>query len=160
MTVRHLAAALTQTRRRLAVEVEYEETSMKIRTQADIEKLEQVPVTERIRHVSVADLLRRIEDVTRRIEEDDGAVARQVLLGKGAGVLGRGDREPMLPSELPYRGDAVGDRAVTKSRCLGEDQHPRFLRVRRAGNRDRGNEGEREGNEESVHGPICSGVMV
>ena len=30
---------------------------MKIRTQADIEKLEQVPVTERIRHASVADLL-------------------------------------------------------------------------------------------------------
>ena len=42
---------------------------MKIRTQADMEKLEQVPVMERIRHASVADLLR---DSTR---EHSGRVA-------------------------------------------------------------------------------------
>src|SRR5260370_6154337 len=50
---------------------------MKIRTQADIEKLEQVPVTERIRHASVADLL---HDATR---ENAGRVAIRYLAGTG-----------------------------------------------------------------------------
>jgi fatty-acyl-CoA synthase len=50
---------------------------MKIRTQADIEKLEQVPMTERIRHASVADLLR---DATR---ENAGRVAIRYLAGTG-----------------------------------------------------------------------------
>jgi fatty-acyl-CoA synthase len=51
---------------------------MKIRTQADIEKLEQVPVTERIRHASVADLL---HDATR---EHSGRVAIRYLAGTGS----------------------------------------------------------------------------
>jgi fatty-acyl-CoA synthase len=50
---------------------------MKIRTQADIEKLEQVPVMERIRHASVADLLR---DSTR---EHSDRVAIRYLAGTG-----------------------------------------------------------------------------
>ncbi|HEX9524907.1 MAG TPA: AMP-binding protein, partial [Reyranella sp.] len=50
---------------------------MKIRTHADIEKLEQVPVTARIRHASVADLLR---DATR---ENAGRVAIRYLAGTG-----------------------------------------------------------------------------
>src|ERR1044072_9404376 len=56
-------------------------------------------------------LLRRIEDVTRGIQEDDGAVSRQVLLGKGAGILRRIHGKTVLLSELRYCGDAVGDRA-------------------------------------------------
>src|SRR3979411_734207 len=52
---------------------------MKIRTQADIEKLEQVPVTERIRHASVADLL---QDSAR---EHSGRVAIRYLAGTGPG---------------------------------------------------------------------------
>ncbi|HEY2611537.1 MAG TPA: AMP-binding protein, partial [Reyranella sp.] len=48
---------------------------MKIRTRADIEKLEQVPVTERIRHASVADLL---HDSAR---EHSGRVAIRYLAG-------------------------------------------------------------------------------
>src|SRR5256885_17155615 len=52
-------------------------------------------------------LLRRIEDVTRRIQEDDRAVSRQVLLGKDAGILRRIDCKPILLSELLYCDDAV-----------------------------------------------------
>src|SRR2546423_8375086 len=95
-------------------------------------------------------LLRRIEDVTRRIQEDDRAVSRQVLLRKDAGILRRIDCKPILLSELLYCGDAVGDRAVTKSRRLGEDEHARLLRVCRDGDRDRGEERERD--DESGHG--------
>ncbi len=50
---------------------------MKIRTQADIEELEQVPVAERIRHTSVADLLR---EATR---EHADRVAIRYLSGTG-----------------------------------------------------------------------------
>src|SRR5438874_1690263 len=63
---------------------------------------------------------------------------------------GRIDRKPILLSELLYCGDAVGDRAVTKSRRLGEDEHARLLRVCRDGDRDRGEERERD--DESGHG--------
>src|SRR5260370_6950535 len=52
---------------------------MKIRTQADIEKLEQVPVAGRIRHASVADLL---QDSAR---EHSGRVAIRYLAGTGPG---------------------------------------------------------------------------
>ncbi len=79
-----------------------------------------------------------------------GAVARQVFLREGAGVLRRVDRESILLAELPDCGDAVGDGAVRESGGLGKDEHARLLR--RCGDRDRGKEGEREGNEESVHG--------
>ena len=99
-------------------------------------------------------LLRRIQHVPRRTQEDDGAVARQVLLRKSAGVLSRVDRKPMLLSELAYGGDAVGSGVVTESGGLGKDEHVRLLRRcgDRGGDRDRGKDGEREGNEESVHG--------
>src|SRR5438132_1509037 len=93
-------------------------------------------------------LLRRIEDVTPRIQEDDRAVSRQVLFGKGAGILRRIDRKAILLSQLLYCGDAVGDRVVTKSRRLGEDEHARLLRVCR--DRDRGEERERD--DGSGHG--------
>jgi len=51
---------------------------MKIRTQADIEELEQVPVAERIRHTSVADLLREATG------EHADRVAIRYLSGTGA----------------------------------------------------------------------------
>src|SRR5437870_12931552 len=89
-------------------------------------------------------LLRRIEDVTPRIQEDDRAVSRQVLFGKGAGILRRIDRKAILLSQLLYCGDAVGDRVVTKSRRLGEDEHARLLRVCRDGDRDGGEERGRD----------------
>jgi fatty-acyl-CoA synthase len=50
---------------------------MKVRTQADIEKLEQVPMAERIRHASVADLL---QEATR---EHADRVAIRYLAGTG-----------------------------------------------------------------------------
>ena len=50
---------------------------MKIRTQADIEKLEQVPMTERIRHAGVADLLQE------SAREHAGRVAIRYLAGTG-----------------------------------------------------------------------------
>src|SRR5260370_6347253 len=52
---------------------------MKIRTQADIEKLERVTVTERIRHASVADLLHD------SVREHSGRVAIRYLAGTGPG---------------------------------------------------------------------------
>src|SRR5438477_2616019 len=73
-------------------------------------------------------LLRRIQHLPRRTQEDDGAVARQVLLRKSAGVLSRVDRKPMLLSELAYGGDAVGSGVVTESGGLGKDEHVRLLR--------------------------------
>src|SRR5439155_12929747 len=51
-------------------------------------------------------LLRRIQDVTRRTQEDDRAVSRQDLMGEGAGILGRVDRESVLLPKLPECGDA------------------------------------------------------
>ena len=102
-------------------------------------------------------LLRRIQHVARRTQEDHGAVARQVFLRKGARVLRRVDRESILLAELPDGGDAVGDGAVTKSCCLREHEHPRLLCVCGDGDRDRGK--ERDGEKESVHGPICSAVL-
>ena len=95
-------------------------------------------------------LLRWIQHVARRTQEDDGAVARQVLLGKGAGILRCVDRESILLAELPDCGDAVGNGAVAVSCRFGEDEDPRFLSVCGDGDRDRGK--ERERNEESWHG--------
>jgi fatty-acyl-CoA synthase len=51
---------------------------MKVRTQADIAQLEQVPVTERIRHASVADLLQEA------VRKNTGRVAIRYLSGTGA----------------------------------------------------------------------------
>ena len=103
-------------------------------------------------------LLRRIQDVTRRTQEDDRAVSRQVLMGEGAGILGRVDRESVLLPKLPECGDAVGDGVVAISCRFGEDEHPRFLRVYGDGDRDRGK--ERERNEESVHGNPRAGLTM
>src|SRR5258708_8611003 len=58
---------------------EYEEALMKSRPRADIEKHEQVLVTERIRHASVADLL---QDSAR---EHAGRLAIRYLAGTGPG---------------------------------------------------------------------------
>src|SRR5437660_8469930 len=85
-------------------------------------------------------LLCRIHHVTGRIQEDHSAVSGQVLLGKGASILGRVDRESVLLSELPYCGDAVRNGAVAESRRFGEDEHPRLLRMCWDGDRDRGKE--------------------
>src|SRR5207247_10757171 len=49
-------------------------------------------------------LLRWIQHVARRTQEDDGAVARQVFLREGAGVLRRVDRESIPLAELPACG--------------------------------------------------------
>jgi fatty-acyl-CoA synthase len=51
---------------------------MKVRTQADIARLEQVPVAQRIRHVNVADLLREA------VQENAGRVAIRYLSGTAA----------------------------------------------------------------------------
>ena len=103
-------------------------------------------------------LLRRIQHVPRRTQEDDGAVARQVFLREGAGVLRRVDRESILLAELPDGRDAIGDGAVTVSRGLGKNEHARLLRRCGDRNRDRGKKGEREANEESVHGRQSAAV--
>ena len=66
---------------------------MKIRTQADIEKLEQVPVTERIRHVSVADLLRDTAILEEARREAQGIIAEDADLRSPAH---RGLREALL----------------------------------------------------------------
>ena len=84
---------------------------MKIRTQADIEKLEQVPVTERIRHASVADLL---HDSAR---EHSGRVAIRYLAGTGP-------TDPVRdvfrqPRELMITSDETARQQVALSRVLG-----------------------------------------
>ena len=100
-------------------------------------------------------LLRRIQHVARRTQEDDGAIARQVFLREGAGILRRVDRESILLAELLDCGDAVGDGAVPECGGLGEDEHAWLLR--RRGDRNR----KREANEKSMHGrqSAWSGIM-
>src|SRR4051812_14229231 len=72
-------------------------------------------------------LLRRVQHIARSTQKDHGAVASQVFLSKGSGILGRVDRKAIFLSQFPDRRDAVGDGAMAKGCRLGKDEHAWLL---------------------------------
>jgi hypothetical protein len=67
-------------------------------------------------------LLFVVEDVAGCREPDDGVVLREIRRRERGGVLGRVDREVVGGAEALDHCDAVGNRIVAETRCLGEDQ--------------------------------------
>src|SRR5687768_2787953 len=89
------------------------------------------------------------EHVAGGVEEDDCAVAANVLRGECARILGCVDGEPVLLSELSDRGNARSDGAVAEARGFGEDEYPGFLALYGGGSADR--EREKRERNESFH---------
>jgi len=95
-------------------------------------------------------LLRGVEYVAGRVQEDDGAVSREVLRGERAGVFGCVDGEPILLTELFDSGDPDPDRAVAESGRLGEDEYTGVLAA--CGDRDADQSEQERERDESLHG--------
>src|SRR5262245_59561011 len=60
-------------------------------------------------------LLIRVKDVSRRAEKDDNLVSGEFGRGEPAGILGSVDAKTMLGAKSFDRGDALGNRVVTKA---------------------------------------------
>ncbi len=88
-------------------------------------------------------LLRGVEHVAGGGQPHDGLVLREVGVGEGVRVLGRGDGEIVGGAELLDRRDAGRDRVVPEPGRLGEDQHVERGGV--GGGRDEGACRERRG---------------
>src|SRR6185436_9882199 len=95
-------------------------------------------------------LLRCVQHIAGGAHENHRAVSRQILGSERASVLCRIDAETILLSQLADGGNSVGNRGVSVSRCLREDQHAGLLgvcgRLEAGGGEDHG-----EQDDESLH---------
>src|SRR6266568_2077768 len=95
-------------------------------------------------------LLCGVQYVAGCVQEDDGAISREVLRGERASVFSRVDGEPVFLSELFDSGDPDSDGAVSESGRLGEDEYARLLAA--CGDWDADRSEQKRERDESLHG--------
>lgn len=86
-------------------------------------------------------LLSRLENIARREQEDDSAIARQVRIVEHCGVLCCIHSEAVALAEPLYSPDGGRDRVVAKARGLREHENAPLLNRRCASRGDEEDEG-------------------
>ena len=115
------------------------------------------PVAPGLHEAAQFDLLLAIQNITRRIQEDDEVVLLQILLGEDGSVLGRIDAEALLLPQAQEHLFTVGDARVTEAGRFGE--HERATHFRLTASAAESQE-EDDGKNEDVHRGVQINPLV